>query len=89
VAKPKGYRGELDDALKQALSDVVPEKLKKAVMKNPDWIYVLTLIREMRARELGSYYFGSDVMVSPCCPMPERLGRISPSGGLSHAGSDS
>jgi len=73
VAKPKGYRGELDEALKQALADVVPEKLKKRVMKNPDWIYALTLIREMRARELGAYFFGSDVMVSPCSPFPERL----------------
>jgi len=75
LARPKGYRGELDEAQKKALEGVVPDVLKKSVIKNPNWKYGLTAVREIRALEtVYAYFWGDkdDIMVSPCCAYPER-----------------
>lgn len=75
MARTKGYRGELDEAQKKALEGVVPDVVKKAMLKNPNWKPALTAVREFRALEVAYAYFWGDkedIMVSPACAYPER-----------------
>jgi len=75
LAKTKGYRGELDEAQKKALEGVVPDVIKKSFIKNPNWKYGLTAVREIRALETVYAYFWGDkdeIMVSPASAYPER-----------------